>query len=175
MAHALVKPLENGQYVGTITGIKTTVSKSVDQETVKVTYDMTDDDQVIRYFDNEVSGNLDMTSEELDTLTDEEKRQYALDAVQFYTIQITLDNGRVIATNKFRNKVQWTDENGQGWTSLDFFTSGIQRQKSLEDETDDVKIMMAAENVCFWISQYTNPRTFARSYNIDTKAPKPTR
>lgn len=94
-----------------------------------------------------------------------------VDSVDFYSLKIQLSD-RIITVNKFCNKVIWTDSNGDGWTSCDFFTSGLQRQLGLEDVTDDVEIFKLAKDVNFYISQYVNPTTGVKSYNVDTSKPK---
>ena len=106
-----------------------------------------------------------------DTINAEQYEEMGAPAIDFYTLKIEVE-GRILTVNKFANKVVWTDKDGNGWTQLDFFTSGLQRQLGLEDETDDVVILSSAEDVKLYIAPYTNPRTGAFSYNIDSTAPK---
>lgn len=143
MAKQLMKAIENGQYKATITGCTT----SDEILGVKKTFNLFDEAEK-NTFENEL--NL---------------------VADFYSLKLEVA-GRTITVNKFCNKVIWTDANGDGWTSCDFFTSGIQRQKGLEDVTDDVEIFKNAVDIDVWISQYTNPKTGAKSYNVDSSKPK---
>lgn len=142
MAKALVKALENGKYVGTIVGVST----SEEVMGIRKTFNLLDETERASF-------------EELGFVPN------------FYTLKIEVA-GRTLTVNKFCNKVIWTDANGEGWTSCDFFTSGIQRQKGLEDITDDIEIFKNAVDVELYISQYTNPKTGAKSYNVDSSKPK---
>lgn len=107
----------------------------------------------------------------IDCLNDREKLDELGITPDYYSLKVQLSD-RTITVNKFANKVIWTDANGDGWTSLDFFTSGLQRQLGLEDETDDIVILASAKDINLWISQYVNPKTGARSYNVDSSKPK---
>lgn len=142
MAKTLVKALENGIYNGTIIGVST----SAEIGGVRKSFNLLDETEKT-------------TFEELKIPT------------EFYSLKIQLSD-RQITVNKFCNKFIWTDSTGDGWTSADFFLSGIQRQLEIYDTTDDIEIFSRATNVKFWISQYVNPNTGKKSYNVDTAQPK---
>lgn len=156
MAKALVRALENGMYVGSIVDVKASVV--IDGIKFKVV----DTPMGKEVYDSE-GVKLDETTELYTLATSAQP--------EMYTITIQLPD-RQITTNKFCNKIIWTDKNGDGWTSMDFFTSGLQRQLDLYEETDDFVILGKSQNVKFYITQYVNPKTNARSYNVDTTQPK---
>lgn len=142
MAKTLVKALENGKYTGSIVGCTTSVEILGSRQT----FDLFNEDSKKAF-------------EELNV------------PVEFYTLKIQLSD-RVLTTNKFANKTIWTDSNGEGWTACDFFTSGIQRQRGMEDVTDDIEIFKNATNIDLYIEQYTNPKTGKNSYNVSSTQPK---
>ena len=143
MAKIQMKKLEDGKYTGSIVGIK----GYTDIEGARVIVDF-------------------MSGENQDIW-----ENAGCPAIGMYSLRIKLAD-REITSNKFANRVIWEDKNGDGWTSMDFFTSGLQRQLGLENETDDVVILKSAVNVDFYISDYTNPNTGAKSYNVDTRPNK---
>lgn len=142
MAKVLLKKLEDGKYTGSIVGIK----------------GYTDIDGARTIVDFMTDENMDIWE------------NANCPKITMYSLRIKLAD-REITTNKFDNRIVWTDKKGIGWTSLEFFTSGLQRQLGLENETDDVVIMKSAVNVDFWISEY-NQGAESKGYNVDTRPNK---